>query len=245
MRRFRGPNAAPAIENTGEDWLNTIVTRMRSGNVVPIISNSLINQLVFGNNKELWEDWRDFINLNKPEMQRVKFPDDVRDPAGLTQFWSIYTQFEALEDHRRVKEKYLEFLLAAAYADASTARLAELKETTDWQKLPFTEAAYRLGLAPLERPRQNALRILASLRFPVYVTTSYHSFLEMAIEDEIGKKPRQEVSKWYAYRGQSTENSRQDSLFPPFLTTHSTNQRPRIRSSSISSDLTQFPPRSF
>ncbi len=59
--------------------------------------------------------------------------------------------------------------------------------------MDFSEMAYRLGYPKFADPRDNPLRLLAELPLPLYITTSHHNFLEVALSR--ANPPRQPVSE--------------------------------------------------
>jgi hypothetical protein len=58
-----------------------------------------------------------------------------------------------------------------------------------------SQVATRLGYPMFEREPDDPLRILAQLPLPIYLTSSYHQFVEMALE-AVGKRPQTRVYNW-------------------------------------------------
>lgn len=169
-------------------WQQTIIERIRTGKVVPFISNSVCNDLVLGGNDIIIDSYAKYINY--PLQNR-------RDLAKMTQFLQI-TDASA-PDVRAVKEDYINFtknrLFDLAEADGvSPEILAELEEEFD--DVIFTEFSQRLGY-PKFNAGQDPLLILAELPLPIYLTTSYHSFLEVALR-QLGKNPRSDICRWHS-----------------------------------------------
>ena len=72
--------------------------------------------------------------------------------------------------------------------------MAELEEEFD--DVVFPEFSQRLGY-PRFTTAPDPLLILAELPLPIYLTTSYHNFVEVALR-QLGKQPRTEICRWHS-----------------------------------------------
>lgn len=177
-----------------KSWKETIIDRIKDGKVVPIISNSFMNDLVFGSHQRLIQGWAKYI--------RYPLVNQAHDLAKIAQYESV-SQIDGNQgvDEDRVKEKYLKFL---SWALASMAKRDpnipvetqnELEEQT--KELTVSGVAWKLNYPSLDSSRENPLLLLADLPLPIYLTTSYHDFLEAALRYKAGKEPRTEVYRWH------------------------------------------------
>ncbi len=169
-------------------WQQTIIERIRTGKVVPFISNTVCNDLVLGGHGAIVDSYAEYIN----------YPlNNRRDLAKMTQFLQVTDA--GAPDVRAVKEDYINFtknrLFDLAETEGVSAEiLAELEEEFD--DVLFAEFSQRLGY-PKFRPGPDPLLILAELPLPIYLTTSYHNFLEVALR-QLGKNPRTEICRWHS-----------------------------------------------
>ena len=169
-------------------WQQTIIERIRAGKVVPLISNVVSDNLVLGGHQSLVEAYASFTN----------YPLAAQDClAKITQFITVTD--EAITDPRVVKEDYINFVKnrlfdIAEKEGASEDVLAELEEEFD--NVNFSEFSEILGYPRFKRPDEDPLLIIAELPIPIYLTTSYHNFIEVALR-RAGKAPRTEFCRWH------------------------------------------------
>jgi hypothetical protein len=184
------------------DILNKIIKINSINNVVPIISNSFRIEQVFQNEKKI----TDLISKT-PEF----LDEDLTIDEQLTKIWAKQIKYPMTDDHNLAKvaqyyqveqegtdvakEEYLEFL---------NLFLLELNEKEpgyeekvkglkrEAHTLPFSEIVRRLDYPRFSDGMADPLALLAKMPFPVYITTSYHNFLERALIDE-KKEPRTQV----------------------------------------------------
>jgi hypothetical protein len=166
------------------DWY-FITEEIYQKKFTPIISNQIINNSLFGDHNVV-RAWAD--NLNYP----------LADNDNLTrvaQFLSVTKQ-----DSTRAKSSYLQFLkqslleLARGMADANQNFLDQVKG--ELRGLTFSQlATERLRYPDFNEEKDNPLSILAALDIPVFLTTSYHYFMEAALK-AVGKTPHTEVYCW-------------------------------------------------
>jgi hypothetical protein len=73
--------------------------------------------------------------------------------------------------------------------------LEEVEEVA--AELSYSEMAHRLGYPKYPEAERNPLRLLAELPLPIYITTSYHDFLEVALSRATPQKtPVSEIFYW-------------------------------------------------
>ncbi len=167
---------------------------VESGGVTPILGNSVAAS-IFGGVANIAEAWAgdDEIRSPLPEVYN-------RDLARVAQYYSVHKK-----DRLSAKEHYLDtlkgFLLAMELGRAEKAddedaveQVEELNEQAD--KLSFSEIAHRLGYPRVKDVRRDPLRRLAELPLPVYITTSHHDFLEVALAETRRKQPESEIFYW-------------------------------------------------
>ena len=174
-------------KQTEEDWRLAVVKEIRRGKTLPLISNSVCNDLVFGSHKDLVEGLAASIGypladkdnlIQMTQFQRVMYR------AANPQFTAAY---------RYVKDKYLSFLEAALFRVADSELVKQLQADVKMAMMTLSEKASRLECPNLDPA--NPLVHLAQFPLPIYLTTSYHTFMEAALEKE-GKTPRSEICRW-------------------------------------------------
>jgi hypothetical protein len=182
-----------APEAKTKTWQEIIIDRIDDGKVVPIISNSFTDNLAFGSQADLVEGWASYIQYPLAGQQH--------DLPRIAQYESVSKADNGRSsDEVRVKEKYLQFLKAALSLMAdqdpnvSASKRAELADQA--RELDVSEIAQRLNYPSLDSGRTNPLLLLAALPLPIYLTTSYHNFLEVALE-KARKEPRSEICRWH------------------------------------------------
>lgn len=168
-------------------WQQTISERIKTGKVVPIIGNVVGNNLVLGGNDSLVATYAKYTN----------YPLDDYNLLRMAQYVSVTD--ESVTDPRVVKEDYINFiknrLFDIAEADGVPADvLAELEEEFD--EVIFSEFSDRLGYPKFDQGPANPFLVLAECPLPIYLTTSYHDFLEVALR-RAGKEPRTEICRWH------------------------------------------------
>jgi hypothetical protein len=169
-------------------WQQTIVERIRVGKVVPLVSNTVSNNLVLRGHNELVTAYATYTSYPLPDKDNL---------TRMTQFISVTE--EGVTDPRVVKEDYINFIKNMLYDIAETDGasgdlLAELEEEFD--DITFSEFSERLGYPQFDQGRADPLLVLAECPLPIYLTTSYHNFIEMALR-RAGKKPRTDLCRWH------------------------------------------------
>ncbi len=169
-------------------WKETIIDRINQGKVLPFISNVVSNNLVFGSHNDVVESWADSFEYPLKADHRL---------THMTQFESVMSKADPdiKADDVYIKEMYLEFIQAALFSMADEDLLAELQEDAEFDRLTFSDMAHRLNYPPFDDGQENPLLLLADLPLPIYLTTSYHNFIEIALE-KAGKQPHTEICYW-------------------------------------------------
>ena len=179
------------LKQDKKGWQETLIDRIQQGKVLPLISNVVTNRLVFSSHRDLVESWAEYIEY--------PLDDDRLDLTRLTQFQSVMDKAnpDIKADNDYIKEAYLDFLHKALLSIADQELVEELKKEANLAALPFSQKAERLEYPSFADGQQNLLLLLADLPLPIYLTTSYHSFMETALL-KAGKKPRTEICHWHS-----------------------------------------------
>lgn len=167
---------------------NSMASRIRAGKVVPLISNAICNDVALGGHLALVEKYR--ANIAYPLSNHDGFPQMI-------QYKSVTNN--SLADPWYLGLHYLDFIKNYMFdmvknAGEADAVLAEVEEEFD--ELTLFEFSHRLGFPRANNFLNNPLALLASFRLPIYLTTSYHGFLEQALLAE-GVTPRTEICRWH------------------------------------------------
>jgi hypothetical protein len=169
-------------------WQQTIVDRLRVGKVAPIVSHVTDDDWVLGGHASLIEAYAKYVQyplshqLSIPQIAQYK---GVTDPS-LTDQWAVKSDYINFIKNR---------LFDLAEADQVSAEtLAEVEEEFD--DITFSEFAERLGYPHFEPGQVDPLLVLAEFSLPIYLTTSYHNFIEVALK-RAGKEPRSEICRWH------------------------------------------------
>jgi hypothetical protein len=155
--------------------------------VVPLISNMISNDLIFGNHTDLAELYA----------QHIEYPLSSR--SNLSQLIQFKSVVEDITEPWDLGLHYLDFVKNRLFDLAESDRidqglLAEVEEEFD--DLNFTELCERLEYPKSCDGFDNPLLILANFPLPIYLTTSYHSFIESALR-KVGKTPHTEFCRWH------------------------------------------------
>ena len=168
----------------------SFVERVRTGNVVPILSNEMMADLVLAGRERFLDGYADYVAYPLPERN---------DLLRIAKFKAIT---EDLEDYD-LKFDFLNFVKNHLCDLAEAAGIAE--ETLDevaeeMDSLHASAFAERLGYPKLNGGATDPLLILADLPLPIYLTTSPHTFLETALE-KAGKAPVTDYCRWHPSLG--------------------------------------------
>ncbi len=176
------------LRQAKKGWKETIIDRIHTGKVLPIISGAVSEELLFGSQETIHNNWAEY----------VEFPaDNTAQFTQVTQYTSVMLKAdpEVKADDVYIKEAYLEFLKGTLWEQADEELQEELEEDAELESLTFTQFAQRLEMPAFDEDNKDALLYLAALPLPIYVTTSYHGFLEAALR-RAGREPRVEICYW-------------------------------------------------
>jgi hypothetical protein len=175
-------------EETARD---TIIRRLSDGEVVPIIGNAFMNTLAIGNHDAIVSGWARYTNY--------PMADQGHSLERVAQYTAVRQAGAGAGDEMRIKERYIEFLKAALQAkarrDGAIPGSKREEVASEARTLTVSEIARRFNYPGIDPAADNPLRTLAGLPLPIYITTSYHDFLKVALES-VGKKPHIEVFRW-------------------------------------------------
>jgi hypothetical protein len=187
MARIRIGQEAPA-----GTLQQTIINRIQAGRVVPILSNTVCNDLALGRGQHK--------KLIKAYAQHVDYdPDHLAGGLKLphiTQYVSIIR--EQVPDSIAAKELYLKFAKSWLYELAKAEgrnknTLAEIDDQFDI--INFTRLAEGLGFPKFDQGVNDPLLVLADFPLPFYLTTNHHYYIEMALR-RADKIPRTMICPW-------------------------------------------------
>ncbi len=178
----RGEDAQPAT------WQEQITARVRVGKLVPLISAAVGNDLVLGGQDALEEKYAKYSDYTTLDQRGLPHVAQVR---------SLIV--ERLADPLAIKEDYINFIKNHLFDLAIADNVP--KEDRDevehkFDELTFSDFCTQLGYPRFESDHSNPLMILASFPLPIYLTTGYHNFMEVALKFA-GKQPRTEFSRWH------------------------------------------------
>ena len=178
--------------------------RIREGTVIPVLSDSVRTESIFplgssGEPPEAGTPGGAAFRTAQNELARIwanqiGYPlPDHHELARVAQYHRSIS-----DDAEHAKAGYLEFLKDTLLAFAELQEvdpdlLEELRVKA--KECSFSDLVQELDYPQLPEGQIDPLRILARLPLPVYVTTSYHDYLERALVAE-GKSPRTQVCFW-------------------------------------------------
>lgn len=195
-----------ASDSHRTDILNRIISLRNISNVVPIISNALRLEQIFRNEQKLAdlvaktsggyvsENLTINEQLTKIWAKQIRYP--MRDNHNLARVAQYY---QVEQDGSDVaKEDYLGFLKMLLLSINENRQGYEdfvSGHKKDAHMMSFPEIVNGLDCPQFPDDTVDPFALLARLPFPIYVTTSYHDFLERALSDE-HKEPRTQVIFW-------------------------------------------------
>ena len=172
-------------------WQQIIIDQIKAGRAIPVLGNSISNDLILGNHRQLILDFAEY----------AKYPlVDKGNLAHMTQFMTVMeAQATGPMSAVVIKQDYLGFAKSRLcdLAEASGAARSLLDEVNaEFDDLNFSELARRLSYPKFaDAPQDDPLLILADLNLPLYLTTGYHQVMEAALH-RAGKQPRTAVCRW-------------------------------------------------
>lgn len=182
------PRRASDSQPAPDSLQQSIASRLRAGRVVPLISSTVCHDAALGGHARLIEKYHNDIAYPLPDRAELSHMIQYKSVTdeNLAEAWDLGLHYiDFIKNH-------LFDLAEAGGLPAET--LAEVEEEFD--DLPLGEFSSRLGLPQLDDLLNNPLALLASFRLPIYLTTSYHSFLEQALQ-AAGARPRTELCPWH------------------------------------------------
>jgi hypothetical protein len=188
------------------DYLNEIIQFINEeGAVVPVISNAFRLEAIFRGDRVLLETMK----------QKPEFYDDLPTiEQQLTKQWAAETSYPMSDDHNlarvaqyrqveledpeQAKKEYLNFINERLLRNNQNRKGYE-DTVSRYQKriqmLNFSNVVRELDLPDFPDGKEDPLRLLARLPLPIFITTSYFSFLEQALVKEF-KEPVTQVLPW-------------------------------------------------
>jgi len=165
----------------------TLAEKVKAGKAVPLISNMVDHDLILRGHQALVQDYA----------KRIESPlADLHDLAHLTQVRSV-THFST--DFFAMRKEYLDVIknrLCDIAEDEGVSRELREEAVAQIDEMDFTALAKVLGYPRFADAPDHPLLLLANLNLPIYLTTSYYTFLEAALT-RAGKQPRTEFCRWH------------------------------------------------
>jgi len=194
---------ASSADTSKTDILRKIISIRNISNVVPIISNSFRIEQIFRNEKSITDliaEIREYMDedltidekLTKIWAKQIHYPmTDDYNLARVAQYYQVEQDGSDV-----AKEEYLEFLKMLLL------NINENKQGYEDYVRGHKRDAYTMSFSEIVKGLDyfpdnivDSLTVLAQLPFPIYLTTSYHDFLERALTDQY-KEPRTQVIFW-------------------------------------------------
>jgi len=177
-----------ALPSQAEGWAQAIINRLRNKRaVLPLISNAMCNDLVLSGHSALEEAY----------MHYAGYPLAARTLPQMAQFKSIMEKYGS--DRQAICDDYLNFAKnrLCDLAEQANVRPDLLEEVNaQFDTLTFDQFCTQLGYPRFDPDAPDPLLLLAALDLPIYITTSYHGFVEAALR-RAGKNPRTDFPRWH------------------------------------------------
>lgn len=175
------------IQPVADSWQQTMVDRLRAGKVVPILGNTVGDNLAMGGHDRLVEAYAHYcdyelVHRALPEIAQFRRVTD----RGIADTWALKTDYINF-----IKN----WLFDRAIQDQVLQDVRDEVEA-EFDDLHFSEFATRLGYPRFDTDRGHYWLLLASFPLPIYITTGYHDFLEVALR-KAGKQPHTEFCRWH------------------------------------------------
>lgn len=184
------PRIKTGETRVAKTWQQIIVDQIKASKAIPVFSNSISNDLILGDHRQLILDFAEYANYPLADKDNL---------AHLTQFMSIMeAEAKGAMISVVVKQDYLNFIKSWLYHLAETNGVAkDLLTEVDagFDNMDFSELAKRLGYPRFADAPEDPLLILAGLDLPIYLTTGYHQMMETALH-RAGKRPRAGICRW-------------------------------------------------
>ncbi len=185
-------------------WRRNIIEQLRDGKVLPIVGNRIHNDLLLNGQQQTVAAYNKFLSTEHgyppPCLKDLSLP-------GLARYNTIMQGFSEgkriVGAELTVKREFLNFVKNRFFdlvedndTERTMAGLLE-EEEAQFDQHDFSTMAANLAQPDFGTPDQDPLLILAGFDIPIYVTTSYHCFLEQALV-EAGKSPRMGICCWWS-----------------------------------------------
>ena len=224
--RRRSSQVSSADLFTETDRMEELMRSILRGKTVPVISNSLRIDQIFSDEQALAKRLSETIYVKDEDLtiseqltqQWAKFIEypmsDSHNLAQVTQYYQVQQKESLL-----AKSKYLSFLgaylLDIAAEDVGYQELVQqLRMRQRSEDFMFSKIVGELDYPRLPSAFEDPLRLLARLPLQIYITTSYHNFMEVALLRE-GKQPRTQLCLWSGGRANIKPEHQPDPTFEP------------------------------
>lgn len=181
--------------------------RIESGEIIPIISNSVFFEQIFDidgdgvigvsdDGDENANGWSIEEQLADAWAEELGYPLSGREKLARV---ALYNRVVKNKDDRGAKVNYLnwlkELLLFLAEEDESIEDELIEDQEEELEQNSFSDIAIELGYPRPVVNQVDTLSKLAELNLPVYITTSHFDFLERSIAAN-GRQPRTQICFW-------------------------------------------------
>jgi hypothetical protein len=163
----------------------SLVDRIRTGRVVPILSDEGVFDLVLGSHQRFTQRYADYIDYPLPDKENL---------VKMAKFHKLKQKLKEQElkaDCLNYVKNYIYF--QARDEGVGADLLAEAKAQVD--DVAVSTFAHLLGYPRLNQELADPLLVIANLPFKTILTTSPYTFLEDALR-KAGKQPRTELCRW-------------------------------------------------
>jgi len=168
-------------------WRQTIIGRIRDDKLVPILSGTVDCNLALGGHADLVKAYAAYSH----------YPSPPKPLPEMAQFKG--TIDESVADPLALKEDYVRFVKSYFFeqAEKNGVEQSALDEVdAQFDELALTQMCDQLGYPYYCEERCHPFLLLSAFNLSVYVTTSHHEFLEMAL-CRAGRSPRTEFCRWH------------------------------------------------
>lgn len=206
LKEMLEKNRRQKLEEETAGFWPELCQRIADGQVIPIVSNAIFNDLIFASLMEPEADVDPAevnpLGWNVEDLLADAWANDVGFPLP-EQHWlprvALYVRVTQSKTVREAKMRYLNFLkdslilLAESEGVADADAIKDLRD--DRERYNFSDVAVELGYPVSNGSEANPLDLLAKLRLPIYITTSHFDFLERAIKAD-RREPRTQICFW-------------------------------------------------
>jgi hypothetical protein len=184
--------------NTEQIDYEDVLPFIRDGLIVPVISNSFRLEEIFRNDTEL-----KLMSKHEPEF----YDEAPTIDQQLSKTWAASNEYPMSDDHNLARvAQYLKvkkgpYLAKNLYLKFLSQRLLKNNQEREGYEGAGARTSFAKIVSEFDLPatfpggREDPLLSLARLDLPIYITTSYFSFLEEALLKD-GKHPSTQVFSW-------------------------------------------------